>query len=116
MENEPSIRDSIEAAMPEEDDTVEAVVDNTPAQSQSLLRKKKRSQSAYSYVLPKTIYPKITLQRQNLTAYSLGLSHLPKLKSAHLPHGIQKPVSIGPRCRKRYEPRFPAASAKCRLR
>ena len=31
MENEPSIRDSIEAAMPKEDDTVEAVVDNTPA-------------------------------------------------------------------------------------
>jgi hypothetical protein len=31
MENEPSIRDSIEAAMPEEEDAVEVVVDNTPA-------------------------------------------------------------------------------------
>jgi hypothetical protein len=31
MENEPSIRESIEAAMPEEDDAVETVVDNTPA-------------------------------------------------------------------------------------
>ena len=31
METEPSIRESIEAAMPEEDDAVEAVVDNTPA-------------------------------------------------------------------------------------
>ncbi|CAB4183877.1 hypothetical protein UFOVP1375_21 [uncultured Caudovirales phage] len=31
METEPSIRESIEAAMPEEDDAVETVVDNTPA-------------------------------------------------------------------------------------
>ena len=31
MENEPSIRESIEAAMPEEEEVVEAVVDNTPA-------------------------------------------------------------------------------------
>jgi len=31
MENEPSLRESIEAAMPEEDDAVETVVDNTPA-------------------------------------------------------------------------------------
>lgn len=31
MENEPSIRESIEAAMPEEEEAVAAVVDNTPA-------------------------------------------------------------------------------------
>ena len=31
MENELSLRESIEAAMPEEEDVVETVVDNTPA-------------------------------------------------------------------------------------
>jgi len=36
MENEPSIRESIEAAMPEEDDTVETVADNAPAPEPSL--------------------------------------------------------------------------------
>lgn len=53
MENELSLRESIEAAMPEEEDVVETVVDNTPEPEQKEQTQSERPQLSTTETKPK---------------------------------------------------------------